>query len=464
MEDLDHIPHITNPLLYIFEGELVRIGLFIKEHLNDVVSDVVEFTGYGEMYGLYTHSHSAVAHVTTLRNAVNQTELQDAMSRRVEAKSNAYRLNLIGGWLTVLDTNLSVRELLQKKANTLSESETYFCVVVEKPRSKFPTEEDMSDPTQTFFLVKGNVYKMDKKILKQESPFRLDAEFTDEISSPLPEWSCPDGFEDIGTEMKDLSSKKSETDSGTKNSKNPIKHNSLPESQREIKNGQDTSVEDWVDVKLSDADRFCVSPDDKKESVCNGSLPEKICTSVNENKTVCVGAQRTQGNDKDIGKEDDVTNKADEDASTTTDQQDERKTVMESKGEEKEQQEVSGLSEETSTREDSNEKDFVPVAKQFQETESEMKTGIALTVETEMINENTENPSKDDDSENEKSQEKENEDNGDDKSNEPERPTPEPFVIVHHEMKTSSQSTEIPKDGSFEETSVTEDTSKDDVA
>jgi hypothetical protein len=264
--------------------------------------------------------------------------------------------------------------------------------------------------------------------------------------------------------MKDLSSKKSETDSGTENSKNPIKHNSLRESQREIKNGQDTSVEDWVDVKLSDADRFCVSPDDKKESVCNGSLPEKICTSVNENKTVCVGAQRTQGNDKDIGKEDDVTNKADEDASTTTDQQDERKTIMESKGEEKEQQEVNGLSEETSTREDSNEKNFVPVAKQFQETESEMKTGTAVTVETEMIKENTGNPSKDDDSENEKSQEKENEDNGDDKSNEPERPTPEPFVIVHHEMKTSSQSTEIPKDGSFEETSVTEDTSKDDVA
>jgi hypothetical protein len=176
MDNFTDIPHIYSPFLYIFEGELIRIGRFIKE----VLQKVNVFTGYGKLYGLHSHSHDAVVHVTTLEN-LNQRQLQDAMSGKIRATENEYSLSLVGEWLTVQNLNISIRELLQKKANTLNGSETYFCFVVEKVQIKF-NFEDIGKFTQVFYLTKGKIYKMDMKILQHESPFRLDVDFTDKIS------------------------------------------------------------------------------------------------------------------------------------------------------------------------------------------------------------------------------------------------------------------------------------------
>ena len=176
MDNFSDIPHIYSPLLYIFEGELIRIGRFIKE----VLQKVNVFTGYGKLYGLHSHSHDAVVHVTTLEN-LNQRQLQDAMSGKIRATENEYSLSLVGEWLTVQNLNISIRELLQKKANTLNGCETYFCFVVEKVQIKF-NFENISKFTQVFYLTKGKIYKMDMKILQRESPFRLDVDFTDKIS------------------------------------------------------------------------------------------------------------------------------------------------------------------------------------------------------------------------------------------------------------------------------------------
>ena len=457
MDDLDDIPRLTTFFLYVFNGELFRIGAFINENLKHVK----QFTGYGEMYGLYTHSHGGVVHVTTLHK-FNQRQLLDAMSHRAQAIPHDYRLNLIGGWFTVQDTNLSVCELLRNKVYTLKESETYFCIVVDKPRSKF-NFQDISGLTKAFVLAKGEVYRVDMKILNRESPFRLDTEFTDMINSSFG-YTAGDSVENedlsnkleyVGTEMEDFSSKKLETNIALVNSENPLDHNGseLSESpseinerdypdaciqERTVENGvglassekletdsapansenllgtggseptelpgetseSKTPLEDgaeensvvkksqpvlpmkeaslesntseknsesdreiWVHVKLSDVNSPHVSPadetlceatnsendkkkkvdpnagslhDEQKESMCNNSVPEKNCTLENENKIN--EDQRTQenGEDEDIRKEDDVMNNKrlpDEDVSVTTDQQDEKNMIMESKDE-----------------------------------------------------------------------------------------------------------------------------------
>ena len=310
MNDLDSIPHITTTLLYIFNGELFRIGAFIKEDLKYVK----QFTGYGEMYGLYTHSHGGVVHVATFQK-VSERKLSHAMSHRAKAMSHDYTLSLIGGWFTVQDTNLSVCELLRNKANTLKESETYFCIVVDKPRSKV-NFQDISGLTKAFFLVKGNVYTIDMKILNRESPFRFDTEFTDMISSAgstagesvenedLPE------LEYFGTEMKHFSSQKLERNIAPVNSENLFDHNGseLPELPSETREG-DTPLKDeaaensmvkksqlvlplkdsslqsntsekdsesdreaWVNINQSDADCSHVSPTD--ETSCEATSLE----------------------------------------------------------------------------------------------------------------------------------------------------------------------------------------------
>ncbi len=102
------IPQLSSPLLYVFEGELIRIRRFIEEHLKYVQV----FAGCGHLYGLYTHSRGAVVHLTTLTK-LNERELRDAMSSRVEVADNEYRLSLIGEWLTVQSIS---RELISPRA------------------------------------------------------------------------------------------------------------------------------------------------------------------------------------------------------------------------------------------------------------------------------------------------------------------------------------------------------------
>ncbi|CAB4028827.1 Hypothetical predicted protein [Paramuricea clavata] len=285
MDNFTGIPHIYSPLLYVFEGELIRIGRFIKE----VLQKVNVFTGYGELYGLYTHSHGAVVHVTTLKN-LNQRQLQDAMCSSIKATENEYSLSLIGEWLTVQNLNISVRELLRKKANTLNGSETYFCLVVEKVQIKF-NSEDISKFTQVFYLTKGKIYKMDMKILRQrESPFRLDVDFTDKISlagyignlgeinnGVENEEFFLNGLENIGTELKEMSSAKSKVDTAPLNSENPLNRNEngLPVLENESGN------EDSEDKTVLKADPV---------------LPTKA-TSIEAN---CIGVK---GNTKELGGE-----------------------------------------------------------------------------------------------------------------------------------------------------------------
>ena len=251
MDNFTDIPHIYSPLLYVFEGDLIRIGRFIKE----VLQKVNVFTGYGKLYGLYTHSYGAVVHVTTLKN-LNQRQLQDAMSSQIKATENEYSLSLVGEWLTVHNLNISIRELLQKKANTLNGSETHFCLVVEKVQIKF-NFENISKFTQVFYLTKGKIYKMDMKILQRESPFRLDVDFTEKISlagyiGSLGEKN--NGVENeefvlnenIGTELKEMSSAKSKVGTAPLNSENSLdrNENGLPvlENERGIENSEDKTV------------------------------------------------------------------------------------------------------------------------------------------------------------------------------------------------------------------------------
>ena len=233
----EFIPQLSSPLLYVFEGELIRIRRFIEEHSQSVQV----LTDCGHLYGLYTHSRGAVVHLTTLTK-LNERQLRDAMSSRVEVADNEYRLSLIGEWLTVQNMNISVRELLPKKASTLlDESETYFYIVVDKQRSKFNPNHTSDLTTNVYFLLKGKIYKLDMKILGRESPFRLDTDFTDKISSAEhigdsanhDEEFCSKGFENVRSEINDLSPQIAKTDTALSNSENPLEHN---------ENGQEVSI------------------------------------------------------------------------------------------------------------------------------------------------------------------------------------------------------------------------------
>ena len=297
MDDLDDIPRLTTFFLYVFNGELFRIGAFINENLKHVK----QFTGYGEMYGLYTHSHGGVVHVTTLHK-FNQRQLLDAMSHRAQAIPHDYRLNLIGGWFTVQDTNLSVCELLRNKVYTLKESETYFCIVVDKPRSKF-NFQDISGLTKAFVLAKGEVYRVDMKILNRESPFRLDTEFTDMINSSFG-YTAGDSVENedlsnkleyVGTEMEDFSSKKLETNIALVNSENPLDHNGseLSESPSEINErdypdtcAEERTVENGVGLASSKKLETDNAPANSENLLgTGGSEPTELPGETSESKT-----------------------------------------------------------------------------------------------------------------------------------------------------------------------------------
>ena len=177
MDNLSHVPHVHSPLMYVFEGELIRIGKYMKEHIRYVKY----FECYGEIYGLYTHSHGAVVHVTTLKMLTTR-QLEDALSCMLEATRNEYSLSLIGGWFTAQNSSISVLELLQKKAKTLNENESYFCLVVKELPTRFDYER-IHEHIVTFLLVKENVYKMDMRIMQRESPFRLDTDFPANLPS-----------------------------------------------------------------------------------------------------------------------------------------------------------------------------------------------------------------------------------------------------------------------------------------
>ena len=134
---------------------------------------------YGQIYGLYTHSHCAVVHVTTLEMCTKR-ELEDQFSCRLEATQNEYSLSLMGEWFTAQNADIPVLEILQKKAQILSESEMYFCIVVKKLQPKFDFKR-VHDHVVPFFLARGNVYRLNMRIIERESPFRLDPDFTDNI-------------------------------------------------------------------------------------------------------------------------------------------------------------------------------------------------------------------------------------------------------------------------------------------
>ncbi len=65
----EFIPQLSSPLLYVFEGELIRIRRFIEEHSQSVHV----LTDCGHLYGLYTHSRGAVVHLTTLNKTQRKT-------------------------------------------------------------------------------------------------------------------------------------------------------------------------------------------------------------------------------------------------------------------------------------------------------------------------------------------------------------------------------------------------------
>ena len=171
MEDLSRLPHVHIPLMYVFKGELIRIGKYMKENVRDV--KYLQF--HGEIYGLYTHSHGAVVHITTFKY-LTPRQLEDALSYRLEATRNEYSLSLIGGWFTAQNSSIAVLELLRKKAKTLNENESYFCLVVKELPSELDYER-IHEHIAAFLLLKENVYKMDMRIMQRESPVRLDTNF-----------------------------------------------------------------------------------------------------------------------------------------------------------------------------------------------------------------------------------------------------------------------------------------------
>ena len=175
MDNISNVPHIDSPLLYVFEGELIRIGKYMKENIE--YAKYIE--AYGEIYGLYTHSHCAVVHVSTLETRTKGT-LEDQFSYRLEAPQNDYSLSLMGEWFTTQNTDIPVLEILREKANTLRETGWYFCFVVKTLQTRFDFER-IHDHIVPFFLARGNVYRLNMRIIKRESPFRLDPDFTDNI-------------------------------------------------------------------------------------------------------------------------------------------------------------------------------------------------------------------------------------------------------------------------------------------
>ena len=118
---LTGIQHISHPVLYVFQGELMRMKQSVRELRN--VRNYM--TNYGKLYGLYTHSKSAVVHVATL-NCPTLRQLEMSVYRRLEHAPNEYDLNCVGEWLTSQNVDIPVLEILRKKAAGLSEGETCF--------------------------------------------------------------------------------------------------------------------------------------------------------------------------------------------------------------------------------------------------------------------------------------------------------------------------------------------------
>lgn len=176
LNDLTDLPQIQSPLLYIFEGELVRISRTITEVRCEPV-----LSGYGELYGLYSHSRGPVVHLATLKKPGSGQLKQALSSRRVDTE-NEYCLSLLGGWFAVPNFEISSRHLIQTMADTLSENETTACIVANTVNDTYDFE-DMGKSTHAFFLTKDKIFRMGIEIIRRESPFQFDRDFCESLSS-----------------------------------------------------------------------------------------------------------------------------------------------------------------------------------------------------------------------------------------------------------------------------------------
>ena len=176
MEALTGTQHIAHPVLHVFQGELMRIKQYVIEQRN-VRKDV---SNYGKLYGLYTHSKSAVVHVATL-NSPTLTQLELTVYRRLEHAPNKYNLSCVGEWLTIQNVDIPVLKILRKKAAGLSEGETCFCIVVDDESRLRYDFKNVENNVQALFLLKDTICRIDMKILQWESPFHLDVEFIEQI-------------------------------------------------------------------------------------------------------------------------------------------------------------------------------------------------------------------------------------------------------------------------------------------
>ncbi|XP_028408951.1 uncharacterized protein LOC114531539 [Dendronephthya gigantea] len=298
LDDLTDILHIQSPLLYLFEGELIRISRTIAE-----VRYVRFLTGFGELYGLYSHSRGPVVHLASLKK-LDQAQLKVALSRRCVETENEYSLSVLGAWFAVQNLDISPRHLIQSMADTLSENESTVCVVVKGAQVTYDFE-DMSKNTHAFFLMEGKIFKMDIKIIRRESPFQLDCDFTKSFSSggyvasELDEIrSNKRGYHEYGTEMVDMSGK-SKAETITSNSEHSFDPSvdGLPESKIESEN---LHCNDMLGETKEDSDAEESAPDSLSKK--HDLIPEEsnIAETLKRGENEEVSLSQNGPNEKDV--------------------------------------------------------------------------------------------------------------------------------------------------------------------